>query len=646
MPDTTPFSSDAGRWREVLDAAPDAMILVDEQQRLIFVNKQAETMFGFSREELIGERLTRLIPARVHHVHDHHVSSFFERSVVRPMGGGIELYAVRKDGSEFPVEVSLSPIKLAAGKAVAAAVRDVTETRRIERLVRLQGERLAAAVENMQDAFALFDAELALVLCNSAYRGLLADAKQGQLLGESLEVLFEAFMRELVFASEDERNRCRELWLSRAKEPKLSCDVTTKDGRKLRVMGRRTPEGGLVKTIWDLTDELRVQEELKAAQARAESASAAKSEFLSSMSHELRTPLNAILGFAELLARDKKEPLSSRHKERVGQILKGGEHLLRLIDDVLDLARIEAGRLAVSTEPAALDLVLEEVRAALSPWASASGLELSVAPLGELPLVLVDRTRLIQILMNFGSNAIKYNKKGGAVRFEVERPSEGLLRVSAVDTGIGIAAHNHEKLFQAFQRAGQETGPIEGTGIGLLITKRLAELMGGTVGFSSELGLGSRFWVDVPVHIGPARRLEGSEREAMGERLAGAVKRVLYVEDNPANVSLMRDVLSSFDQVTLDVAPTAEIGLEMAKSRPDIIILDINLPGMSGLDAIKALRADARTASIPVIALTAAASERDKARGLAAGFRSYLTKPVRIAELIATLEALLELPEA
>ena len=414
------------------------------------------------------------------------------------------------------------------------------------------------------------------------------------------------------------------------------------------MIDRRTAEGVIVKTVWDLTDDVRREQELHVARLAADAGSAAKSEFLSSMSHELRTPLNAILGFAQLLQRDKREPPSERQKERLHQILKGGEHLLRLIDDILDLSRIEAGGVSISTEPVNAAEVLEEVKMTLGPMAARDGIELYVETTpSERLMVAADRTRLVQILTNFGSNAIKYNRRGGKVTFSVSALDSERSRITVTDTGIGVAIEKHDKLFQPFQRAGQEMGPIEGTGIGLVITKRLAELMQGSVGFRSTAGEGSEFWVDIPADKAAVRTSAPSPiRDEAPPRASGAGRRlVLYVEDNPANVTFMEDLVTCIESVDLVTTPTAEIGLEFARRRrPEVIIMDINLPGMSGLEALRSLRGWPETQDIPVIALTAAASERDKQRGLASGFNQYLTKPVKVDELVTALEALLPVP--
>jgi PAS domain S-box-containing protein len=628
----------------LLDAAPDAMLVVTTEGKIQLANVQTEKLFGYPHEDLIGKPLELLIPDRFRRSHAGHVARYAAKPTTRTMGSGLELHGRRRDGTDVPVEVSLSPMRWGGGMSICAAIRDITDRRRLEASAKLAASRLASAVETIEDAFALFDASDHLVLCNSVYRRLLGDAT-GPLTGKSYEELLDVWMRDLVFATDDERGRFRAERLAGRRDPKGAFDVHTRDGRNLRVMDRRTVEGGIVKTIWDLTHDVTIASELREARATAEAASAAKSDFLASMSHELRTPLNAILGFAQLLARDRKEPLSDRHKERATHILRGGEHLLRLIDDILDLSRIEAGRVSVSTEPVSASDILEEARLTLEPLAARTGVLLEVVGGVEaLPMVSADRTRFAQIVMNFGSNAIKYNRPGGSVTLSASSPAPTTLRIVVADTGIGIPIDKQSKLFQPFQRAGQETGPIEGTGIGLVISKRLAELMGGSVGYRSAPGTGSEFWVDLPAHVPHGRAVASVPAPTdLTPRLEGRAGRlVLYVEDNPANVSFMRDVIGDFDGIELATVPTAEMGVEIVRSRrPDLVIMDINLPGMSGLEALAVLRNDPSTAAIPIIALTAAASERDRQRGMQAGFYRYLTKPVKVDELVSALETLL-----
>jgi signal transduction histidine kinase/ActR/RegA family two-component response regulator len=374
--------------------------------------------------------------------------------------------------------------------------------------------------------------------------------------------------------------------------------------------------------------------ELAMAMEEAKSANQAKSAFLSSMSHELRTPLNAILGFAQILTSDKLPSTLAQKKEFASHILKSGRHLLTLINEILDLAKIESGAVALSMEPVALPEILQECEVMMAPLASARSVRL-LFPDRCTVNVTADRTRLKQVLLNLLSNAIKYNREGGAVVVDCAPPAPGLVRISVQDTGMGLKPEQVRMLFQPFNRLGQEAGVEEGSGIGLVVTKRLVELMGGTIGVSSSPGVGSMFWAELkttePV---PSPLVGRPDPLAARAALPGRDSiTLLYVEDNPANLKLVQEIIRFRPELRLLSAPDGQLGLELARAHvPDLILLDINLPGMSGFEVLRQLRADPRTAAIPAIALTANAMPRDVERGIAAGFFRYLIKPINIDE--------------
>ncbi len=381
--------------------------------------------------------------------------------------------------------------------------------------------------------------------------------------------------------------------------------------------------------------------ELAMAMEEAKSANQAKSAFLSSMSHELRTPLNAILGFAQILTSEKLPSTLVQKREFANHILKSGRHLLTLINEILDLAKIESGAVALSLEPVALNEILQECESMVAPLAGNRGIRL-LFPETCGAHVTADRTRLKQILLNLLSNAIKYNRDGGAVVVDCSPSGPQMVRVSVQDTGMGLKPEQIKQLFQPFNRLGQESGAEEGTGIGLVVTKRLVELMGGTIGVTSSQGVGSMFWIElqstepVPSRVDPnAERPGEHHRHAEGEPAT-----VLYVEDNPANLKLVEEIISFRPDLKLISAPDGHLGIELARAhQPDIILMDINLPGLNGMDAVKLLANDPRTAHIPVIALTANAMPRDVEKGLAAGFFRYLIKPINIDEFTEAINS-------
>ena len=387
--------------------------------------------------------------------------------------------------------------------------------------------------------------------------------------------------------------------------------------------------------IAERTQELRLALQASDEQTRAvAAASQAKSDFLAGMSHELRTPLNAVIGFAELMRMNEgAEPLTRRQSQAVEQILSSGQHLLSLIEEVLDLARIEAGKLSMSVERVDPQLVVRQVCDNLRPQAEAAGITLRApAPTAGLGVV-ADRTRLRQVLINLLSNAIKYNRPGGDVLLEVRQTAEGVA-VSVHDTGVGIPADRMAELFQPFNRLGRETSDVAGTGIGLAVSRRLAEAMNGRLECASLAGEGSTFTLHLPLAHPAAAPATASPIPA-GSLPAATM---LYVEDNPSNIALMRHVVAALGPIQLHVAENGHEGLSLARDlRPDVILLDINLPGLSGFELKARLDADPLTRGLPVLALSASAMPGDIKRGREAGFRDYLTKPLDIPALAAAL---------
>jgi len=363
------------------------------------------------------------------------------------------------------------------------------------------------------------------------------------------------------------------------------------------------------------------------------------------MSHELRSPLNAILGFAQLM--DSGLPLPTPgQKDSIDQILQSGWYLLELINEILDLAQIESGKLSLSTEPISLDEVLSDCQAMIEPQARKSGIRVGF-PKPEQPLfVSADRTRVKQIFVNLLSNAIKYNRVGGSVEVTCRACPGRRVRVSFQDSGEGLAPDKLTQLFQPFNRLGQQDGLEEGTGIGLVVSKQLAELMGGSIGVASTVGVGSVFWVEMNAAEAIAAQPGTSPAvPAPPADAAGAVPRrtVLCVEDNPANLMLVTRILARRPHIRLLSAKDGRQGIDMAHAeRPEVILMDINLPGINGVAALKILAADAATAYIPVIAISANAMPRDIERGLEAGFFRYLTKPIKVDEFLDTLDLALD----
>ena len=401
-----------------------------------------------------------------------------------------------------------------------------------------------------------------------------------------------------------------------------------------------------VKTLVHLKT-VRLLEHQSELNERLQIANLAKSEFLSSMSHELRTPLNAILGFAQLL--EMGSPSASQDRS-IGQILKAGWHLLALINEILDLSLIESGKMSLSLESVSLADVMLECQSMIEPQAQKRGIRIAFPRLEAPIFVKADRMRIKQVLINLLSNAIKYNRADGEVNVDCATGPDGRVRISVSDTGAGLTPENLDRLFQPFNRLGQEGLAEEGTGVGLVVCKRLTELMGGAIGVESTVGQGCVFWIDLDIaEVPDADAIGAPPTEAAQPTARPDAPRhtLLYIEDNPANLMLVEQLIERRPEFRLLTARDGQRGVEIARAaRPDVILMDINLPGISGIDALKMLAEDPTTTHIPVIALSASVMPRDIARGMEAGFIRYLTKPIKLPEFMDALDFALTIAQA
>ncbi|HEU4457975.1 MAG TPA: CHASE domain-containing protein [Methylibium sp.] len=531
--------------------------------------------------------------------------------------------------------------RTAIEKATQRLQREIADRQLTERALRESEGRFRSMFKTVPVGMLYTELNGRIKQVNSAICHLTGYSEE-ELLSLSMATLTHHDDRDL----DDERRR--DLIAGRRSMHRLRMRYVAKNGEERWVRSTvtvmRNAQGQphrLVALVEDIREHLRLEEAEKARET-AESANAAKNEFLSRMSHELRTPLNAMLGFAQLLELDRSETLHERHRGWIGQIQQAGWHLLEMINDVLDLSRIESGTLSLQVEPLQAEPLIAASLALVEPQARSRGIHLVRAMADHGPLRwIADATRVKQILTNLLSNAVKYNRDGGEVRVATRRVQHGdaaFLELDVIDTGIGIDADQLAQLFQPFNRLGREKGGPEGTGIGLVIARLLAERQGGSLTVKSEPGIGSVFTLRLPLHDEvPADSTVHSLADGLDAGYNG--RHVLYVEDNETNVEVMRGIFGLRPQVRLSVATNGHDGLQAVREEhPDLVLLDMHLPDLDGMALLERLKADAATAEVPVIVVSADALPAQVQAAQRAGAVRYLTKPVAIDEMLDVLD--------
>jgi PAS domain S-box-containing protein len=657
----------------IFNSANFSSIATDEKGVIQIFNVGAERMLGYAATDVMN----KITPADISDPQEviarakalsvelaTTITPGFEALVFKASRGIEDIYEltyIRKDGSRFPAVVSVTALRDAQGGIIGYLLigTDNTARKQVEEEQKKLDQRLRdqqfytrSLIESNIDALMTTDPHGIITDVNKQMEAL-TDCTRDELIGAP----FKSY-----FTDPDRAEAAIKLVLSEKKVTDYELTAQARDGKKTVVSYNATTFydrdrklQGVFAAARDVTErkrfELALQEnniELENAKSAAEKANLAKSDFLSSMSHELRSPLNAILGFAQLLESTDPLPTTSQ-KESITQILQAGWHLLKLINEVLDLAVVESGKVSLSPEPVSLAEVIAECQAMMEPQAQQRGISMTF-PEFDLPcFVHADRTRVKQVLINLLSNAIKYNRPQGTVEVTCKVASPERIRISVKDTGAGLPPEKMEQLFQSFNRLGQEVRGEEGTGIGLVVSKRLVELMRGSIGVESTVGIGSVFWIELLLTTAPALAATDSDSTSVTPVQVPAAARqrtLLYVEDNPANMKLVEKLIAQRPDIHLLSAVNGTLGIEVARaSRPEVILMDINLPGISGIEAMKILREDPGTAHIPIVALSANAMPRDIEKGMEAGFFRYLTKPIRVKEFMDTLNVALEFAE-
>jgi PAS domain S-box-containing protein len=655
------------KFSVTLNSIGDAVIATDAEGRVTFLNPLAEQLTGWTQASAAGlpvEEIFHIINQKTRRPSVIPVKEALAHGTKQSLINHTILIAL--DGSECAIADTCAPIRNRNGDVVGAVLvfRDVTEENAAQLALRDSASLIQTILNTVVDGIITIHAANGIIETVNPAAERMFGCSAAELIGQKFSLLIPELDQEA-------HNNSLEYYRASEKERSvgLGRDVIgrRKDGSnfplemavsEMDLGGRRFFTG----ILRDATSRKQAESErnrldqvlreknieLESSKSVAEKANLAKSEFLSSMSHELRSPLNAILGFAQLMDSEIPPPTLSQ-KESIDRILHAGWYLLELINEILDLAVVESGKLSLSHEPVSLTEVMSECHAIIEPQGIKRGVKL-IFPEFHVPcFVLADRTRLKQVFINILSNAVKYNRKDGIVEVKCTESVTGRLRISVRDSGAGLSPEKLTQLFEPFNRLGQETSAEEGTGIGLVMSKRLVELMGGKIGVESGVGIGSVFWFELATAAAPQLKILNGESEASvrPKLSSGAPMRtLLYVEDNPANLELVEQIIARHPDLRLLTAVDGNSGIELARAvQPTVILMDINLPGISGVQALEILREDPATSHIPILAISANAMPRDIKKGLEAGFFHYLTKPIKIKEFMDAINTALEFAE-